>query len=696
MGGNPPECPGWLQQLIDTFDPAGESRKSKVSASAPAAAPTELPPDDVRVKRARAYLATMPPAIQGQNGSGATYAAACAVVHGFALGPDAGLRLLLDDYNPRCEPAWSEGELAHKVRDAAAKTHREPAGYLLSRGDLAGQAADWVESQTAARKSAPSPALAPSAVPVPSRVGQPDAAAPEFLNEADDDPHRIARGFLARYAHQGHRTLAFWRDEFYEWAVSHWSAVPRSELEAEVNGSARRHFEALQREYQRLANAGDLDELPRMGKVTCGLVGNVTGALRQLTILRGVESPPAWVLGGDGPTPKEIVPARNGLIHLPAFVAGVPDAVRPPDPRYFNTNAVAFAVDRSAPAPAAWLRFLSQLWPDDAESVALLQEWFGYLLTPDTAQQKMLLMIGPRRSGKGTISRVLQSLVGPANCCGPTLSGLAGPFGLAPLLGKSVAVIEDARLSARADAAVVVERMLAISGEGTLTVERKHLDAVNARLSTRFVVSTNEIPRLADVSGAIASRWCVLRFVHTFEGREDTDLADRLLAELPGIFLWAVKGWERLHRSKRFTRPASSADMFEAMEESGSPLGNFIADHCRIGSDLRVGCDDLYTAWCEHCEQTGRKEPGTREEFGRQLRACAPTIKRIKVRTSEGWATSYRGLGLLVDGVDGPQGLYVKPEEEEFKAHTPVNDAMPVDRPQPSTPGTSGEGGEEL
>lgn len=632
-----PDCPPWLQQLIDTFDPAGESRKSKVSATAPAAAPAELPSDDVRVKRARAYLATMPPAIQGQNGSGATYAAACAVVHGFALGPDVGLRLLLDDYNPRCEPAWSEDELAHKVRDAAAKTHREPAGYLLSRGDLAGQAADWVESQTAARKPAPSPAPAPSAVPVSSSVGQPDAAVPtfEFLNEADDDPHRIARGFLARYAHQGHGTLVFWRDEFYEWAGSHWSAVPRSELEAEVNGSARRHFEALQREYQRAANAGQLDELPRMGKVTCGLVGNVAAALRQLTLLRGVDSPPAWIRGGSGPSPKEIVPARNGLVHLPAFVEKGMAGVLANDPRYFNTNAVGFPVTADAAPPAAWLRFLAELWPDDPESVALLQEWFGYLLTPDTAQQKMLLLIGPRRSGKGTISRVLQSLVGPANCCGPTLSGLAGPFGLAPLLGKSVAVIEDARLSGRADAAVVVERMLAISGEGTLTVERKHLDAVNVRLATRFVVSTNEIPRLPDVSGALASRWCVLRFFHSFEGKEDTALPDRLLAELPGIFLWAVKGWERLHERKRFTRPAESDDIIETIAESGSPLGRFIEERCELWKDntdppdaFEVKTKDLYAAWCEHCERTGRKEPGTEEEFGRQFRSAAPLAKR--------------------------------------------------------------------
>jgi len=34
-----------------------------------------------------------------------------------------------------------------------------------------------------------------------------------------------------------------------------------------------------------------------------------------------------------------------------------------------------------------------------------LQDWFGYTLSPDTSQQKMLMIVGPTRSGKGTIGR---------------------------------------------------------------------------------------------------------------------------------------------------------------------------------------------------------------------------------------------------------------------------------------------------
>lgn len=68
---------------------------------------------------ARAYLAKLPPAISGQNGSGATLRAACECVR-FGLG-DSDAMALLREYNRQCQPAWSEKELAHKLADARRK-----------------------------------------------------------------------------------------------------------------------------------------------------------------------------------------------------------------------------------------------------------------------------------------------------------------------------------------------------------------------------------------------------------------------------------------------------------------------------------------------------------------------------------------------------------------------------------------------
>jgi len=85
----------------------------------------------------------------------------------------------------------------------------------------------------------------------------------------------------------------------------------------------------------------------------------------------------------------------------------------------------------------------------------------GYCITPDTSQHKILLLVGPPRSGKGTIARVLRRLIGVENTVGPTLASLAESFGLEPLIGKPLAIIGDARLSAKSDRATVTERSAA-------------------------------------------------------------------------------------------------------------------------------------------------------------------------------------------------------------------------------------------
>ena len=76
----------------------------------------------------------------------------------------------------------------------------------------------------------------------------------------------------------------------------------------------------------------------------------------------------------------------------------------------------------------------------------LLQEYIGYILSGRTDMQKMLLLIGPTRSGKGTIARMLAALVGRGHVVGPTLASLGTNFGLSPLLGRPLAVVSDARL----------------------------------------------------------------------------------------------------------------------------------------------------------------------------------------------------------------------------------------------------------
>jgi P4 family phage/plasmid primase-like protien len=346
---------------------------------------------------------------------------------------------------------------------------------------------------------------------------------------------------------------------------------------------------------------------------------------------------PTWLDGGEGRPPAiELLPCKSMNLHIPT------GRVIAATPSLFTINALDFDYDPDPEPPLRWIKFLDQLFGEDLESVELLQEWLGYCLTSDTSQQKMLMVVGPKRSGKGTIGRILRCLVGEENVVGPTTGSIAGTFGLQPLIGKSLAIVSDARFGGE-HVGTVVERLLCISGEDTLTIDRKHIGSVSMKLATRFVFLTNELPRLNDASTALAGRFLMLRLKTSFYGKEDVTLTDQLLAELPGILLWAIEGWKRLRARGRFVQPESSEEAVRDMEDLASPVGAFVRQCCVVGVGHRVWVDDFYNAWKTWCTQEGRDYVSTKQSLGRDLMAAAPGVVRRRGKNMEGF---YEGIGL--------------------------------------------------
>ena len=229
-------------------------------------------------------------------------------------------------------------------------------------------------------------------------------------------------------------------------------------------------------------------------------VANVLDALAAESQLPSTNRPPSWLDDDVHAEASEVLSCTNGLLHLPTR-----DLI-PHSPAFFSLNALDFAYNPNAPDPANWLKFLDQLWPNDPASIGLLQEMFGLLLTPDTSHHKAFMLIGPPRTGKGTIARVLTRLLGgKPNICGPTLSSLSETFGLEPFIGKRLAIISDARLGGKTDHQVVVERLRTITGEDNLSINRKFKQAWIGQLETRVLVLTNETPKTSQLPVAPSS-----------------------------------------------------------------------------------------------------------------------------------------------------------------------------------------------
>jgi putative DNA primase/helicase len=176
---------------------------------------------------------------------------------------------------------------------------------------------------------------------------------------------------------------------------------------------------------------------------------------------------------------------------------------------------------------------------------------------------------------------------------------------------------------------IVVERLLSISGEDSPNVPRKHAKDWTGRLPTRIVLSSNELPHLADASGAMASRFVILTLRESFIGREDLQLEAKLAPELPAILIWAIKGRARLLKRGRFVQPASGVAAVEQMGELSSTVAKFMRECCLVGSEHYIAKDALYTAWRTWCATNGER-PTDSGVFGRDLIAAEPRIASTK------------------------------------------------------------------
>lgn len=363
-------------------------------------------------------------------------------------------------------------------------------------------------------------------------------------------------------------------------------------------------------------------------------------SIRAVAHLPATITPPAWLAGRAGPDPRELLPTPSGNLHIPTAT------MYPPTPALFNVNAIDFEYDPNPEPPERWTKFLEQLWGDDIEQAQTLQEWFGLCLVADTSLQKILLLVGPKRSGKGTIARILARLIGVGNVAGPTTSSLAGAFGLQPLIAKSVAIVSDARFTGE-NIAIVVERLLCISGEDTLTIDQKFKPSVTMKLGTRFMFLSNELPKMNDASGALAGRFLVLRLTKSFYGMEDPGLTASLLEELPGILRWAIDGLKRLRARRHFVQPDSVADAIQEIEDLSSPIGAFAREWCLVRAGCTVAVADLFDAWKAWCRDQGRDHAGDRARFGRDLRAAVPGVVTRQKRAGGELIRQYEGIDLL-------------------------------------------------
>lgn len=436
-------------------------------------------------------------------------------------------------------------------------------------------------------------------------------------------PATLADRYLADVAtHQGALTVRYYRGSFWWWTPEEPCYVPVGHT--------------------------DMTYLVLKWLIGKGVTGSyktaeeVRHCLAAKTAMQpGVELP-CWLTETD--RPLDYIAFANGLVAPSQVIASLhrPRPVEPLEhtPEWFGSVGVPYAYDPEAKCPIVdeWLQ---RRLHGDQERISLVWEWFGYCLTPDISRQSVLVLVGGGGTGKSTLCRLLERLVGLDNVTHVRLDSLGRRFSFSCLAGKRVNICDEmVDLSSRDEAA-----LKALTGGERVAYEAKYRDVYEDWVTARFVLAFNEWPTIRDTSNAVYRRLRVIVMddkIPTAEFDPSTEV--RLHNERAGVFNAAMRGLWRLREQRHFTEPRVSAREIALVQDEGQPCRVFVEKMLRedprgfVSHRKRTA---LYRRWCE---DQGFAPEKTERALRREIMRSFPRAKEAQGPREEGRPWGIRGI----------------------------------------------------
>ena len=305
----------------------------------------------------------------------------------------------------------------------------------------------------------------------------------------------------------------------------------------------------------------------------------------------------------------------NGLVHLRL------GEWMPYSPGWYITRRVPVVFNPAAECPR-WSRFLREILGDDEEVQDYFHQLVGYILSGETSLHKMWLLVGNGANGKSTVLRIVQKVLGQGYAQQTPESVLMGRAhvggatnDLVRLKGVRCALLTETGYGQSFNE----ERVKALVAADTIAARRLYGEFEEFTPQAKFLLATNHLPVVRGTDKGIWRRLVVVPFTKEFEVGSDPTLFQDLVAELPGIFAWAVRGAVRWYDSNvPFTVPASWALATNQYQNEQDALKPFLDERVVFKSGQFVGATDLFNAYVTWCHEDGRR-PLNQQEFGHRM-----------------------------------------------------------------------------
>ena len=281
----------------------------------------------------------------------------------------------------------------------------------------------------------------------------------------------------------------------------------------------------------------------------------------------------------------------------------------------YVTVRLPYKFDANAKCPN-WEKFVDEVTNHNEARKKILQEFAGYALMPDCKYHKALMLKGGGSNGKSVFTNIISAALGgigngKAYISAAEPSKFSKDFRLMPFKNSWLNISSDAETDLRGAEGVFKK---IVAGE-VLEDSYKHKDPIPFKTRTKLMMCCNNFPLVNDTSEGFMRRWLIVEFpMHYVQANKvkpnsndrplDPNLEEKLMKELPGIFVWMYKGLSRLLKQNKFTDSEDQDELIRLFTRANNPIFSFAEDEAPFLKGKKIMRSEIFLKYKTWAEQT--------------------------------------------------------------------------------------------
>jgi putative DNA primase/helicase len=271
--------------------------------------------------------------------------------------------------------------------------------------------------------------------------------------------------------------------------------------------------------------------------------------------------------------------------------------------------------------PKRWIKFLNEILLGDKQMVDFIQKSIGYTLTGSIKEQCMFICYGEGSNGKSVFLDVLTALLGDYSRVARVESLLSkrndsgnNTQDIARLKGARLVITGEPNEGSKFNEGLVKQ----LTGGDVITARFLYGKEFEFKPEFKLWLATNHKPIIRGTDRGIWRRIRLIPFeMQIPDEKQDKELTEKLLEELPQIMNWAVEG-TLIWLSEGLRSPKSVEDATKEYRNEMDVINSFIEEECQEVKGWETKAADVYEVYSQW-GKTNNEFVMSATRFGREF-----------------------------------------------------------------------------